>query len=139
MNRRELLDWIGVGALASSLPVAIATGSGDEGAPNGTSIQPVRKLSDLSEAGQILDENFAAGPVLVVADPQNPARATAVNPTCPHAGCTATWQAEQGLVECPCHSSKFAADGSVEQGPASSSLATYAVRVEGDSILVETR
>lgn len=37
---------------------------------------------------------------------------------CTHAGCTVARMNSQGIMQCPCHGSQFAADGSVRQGPA---------------------
>ena len=40
-----------------------------------------------------------------------------------------------GVIPCTCHGSEFSLDdGSVLQGPATSSLAEVAISVEGDSI-----
>ena len=50
---------------------------------------------------------------------------------CTHQGCTV----DSNYV-CPCHNSKFANDGSVLQGPASSSLTTYSATVSGTNILI---
>ena len=37
---------------------------------------------------------------------------------CSHAGCTVARMNSQGIMQCPCHGSQYAADGSVRQGPA---------------------
>ena len=50
---------------------------------------------------------------------------------CTHQGCTV----DSNYV-CPCHNSKFANDGSVLQGPASSSLTTYSATVSDTNILI---
>ena len=50
---------------------------------------------------------------------------------CTHQGCTV----DSNYV-CPCHNSMFANDGSVLQGPASSSLTTYSATVSGTNILI---
>jgi Rieske Fe-S protein len=52
---------------------------------------------------------------------------------CTHDGCTVGWDAEDEVIACPCHGSRFdAADGSVVRGPARSALA--AVQVEVDEV-----
>lgn len=152
MNRRAFLTWVGVGWVASSLPVAIAACSntiesqsaGD--APTETASSPSRSdgfqsvgtISQLeSNAGQILDKEFTPGPVLVIRNPADPNTLSAVNPTCTHQGCTVGWQADQKAFVCPCHGSKFEINGEVSNGPATEPLSTYEVKVEEDSVLVK--
>jgi cytochrome b6-f complex iron-sulfur subunit len=146
MDRRTFLYWAGTGALASSLPVAIAACSPDNTAtkapdsatatrPNGFSV--VGTLKDLDQMGVIQDKAFAAGALIVVRDATDSTQLTAVNATCPHQGCTVDWQAQSKQFTCPCHGSKFKPDGSVVNGPAINPLPTFTVKTEGDSILVK--
>lgn len=45
-------------------------------------------------------------------------RVHAVNPTCTHLGCVAAWNSAEETWDCPCHGSRFDADGKVIHGPA---------------------
>lgn len=154
MNRRAFLNWVGVGWVASSFPVAIAACSSNTmesesagDAPTETAsssssrddgFQSAGTISQLeSNAGQILDKEFTSGPVLIVRNPADSNTLVAVNPTCTHQNCTVGWQAEQKAFVCPCHGSTYGIDGKVSNGPATKPLSTYEVKVEGDLVLAK--
>ncbi len=144
MDRRTFLSWVSVGWVASSLPVAIVacsptsqTAAKPAATAGAGGFVKVGAIADLDKSGQVLNEQFAAGPLLVVRSPADPKAVVAVNPTCPHQGCLVTWKTERKSFACPCHASQFAADGKVLQGPAVKGLATYEAKVEGNSILVK--
>jgi cytochrome b6-f complex iron-sulfur subunit len=55
---------------------------------------------------------------------------------CTHGDCAVRWKPTEGVVECPCHGSRFAQDGRVLNGPATRPLSAFpAVRV-GDSVFI---
>lgn len=56
---------------------------------------------------------------------------------CTHSGCSRDWSFSSGKATCTCHGSIFKADGSVEQGPASSSLSEFTVVLDGDTVEVK--
>ncbi|MGF1490578.1 MAG: ubiquinol-cytochrome c reductase iron-sulfur subunit [Prochloraceae cyanobacterium] len=153
MERREFLSWVGVGALAAYLPVAIAACSSEtedarEDAEDGQKTEPSKQTTaktnaegftvigttaQLREKGSILNEDLE---VIVVRNPETEA-IVALNSVCPHKGCNVEWDAEDNNLECPCHDSEFALDGKVLEGPAKEDLAVYEVKQEEDSILVK--
>jgi cytochrome b6-f complex iron-sulfur subunit len=157
MDRRTFLSWVSLGALASSLPVAIAacssekadTGNSSTGtssaSPSPSTVAASRpdgftavgSLKDLQQAGFLQDKTFAAGPLLVVSDPADKAKLIAVNSTCTHKGCAVDWNSASKEFACPCHGSKFKPDGSVANGPADKPLAKFTVKTEGESVLVK--
>lgn len=57
----------------------------------------------------------------------------AFSTVCPHQGC-AVAAVEGATIVCPCHGSRFALDGSVEQGPATSPLSSRGVSVANDQL-----
>ncbi|RZM79281.1 QcrA and Rieske domain-containing protein [Leptolyngbya iicbica] len=147
MNRREFANWLGVGALASSLPIAIAACQGDTAdAPTdapadtaatveGDGFAAIGTVADLDAAGFLANVRFQGSRVLVIRDPANADAVIAFNAVCPHAACTVEW-GEETLV-CPCHDSFFNFDGTVASGPAAEPLAQFEAKIEGDQVLVK--
>lgn len=154
MDRRQFLGWVGLGMVASSLPVAIAACSDNTStttaspeispvpnteanvSPSSESFQKIGTVAELDKGPLLVTDGLSEGPVLVVRDPANPDNLIAVNPTCTHAGCTVNWEAGQNKFACPCHGSQFGPDGQVLQGPAKNSLTTYAAKIEDAQVLV---
>ena len=64
----------------------------------------------------------------------------AFNNVCTHQHCSlAKGDLEGNVVTCPCHGSQFdVTSGAVLKGPARDAVESYAVRVEGDTIQIET-
>lgn len=57
---------------------------------------------------------------------------------CTHLGCLYKWATSTARFECPCHGSKFTADGYYIEGPAPRSLDHFVTTVEGDVLMVDT-
>ncbi len=58
---------------------------------------------------------------------------------CTHLGCLYKWEASNTRFECPCHGSKFTAEGIYIEGPAPRSLDQFVVEVlENDSVVTQT-
>lgn len=138
MNRREFINLVGIAGIATSLPIAIAACSSNNTTTTSDASKDWQKIgtvTDLDKTGQLLNEKSPVGNVLVVGT-SKAKNLVAVNPTCTHANCKVDWTTEKKFL-CPCHKSAFAADGKVLQGPAAKPLATYAVKIEGDEVLVK--
>ena len=148
MKRRDFVNWMGVGAIATSLPVAIAActpKSSNDSPQQETEIDPSNSgvpaqfvtlgtTTDLAQQGYLSNAEALGEPVIVIEDPTNPDSLIALSAKCTHTGCTIAWQ--EDLFACPCHGSKFNPDGSVVTGPATEPLNQYIAKIEGDAILV---
>ena len=137
MDRRTFLTLVGVGGIATNLPVAFAKESRFQStiAQNGINdFISIGSLDDLNKKGQILDKKSPIGSILIVANPEVPNGLSAVNPTCTHEGCTVKWKEDKNYFDCPCHDARFTIDGSVAKGPAKEPLETYEVKVENNTI-----
>ena len=128
LSRRTVLG--GTAALGVGAPLLAACGSDDEGgdveAPDaGTVLVPA---ADVPVGGGVI----LADDGLVVTQPEE-GTFKAFSSKCTHQGCQVTKVAS--TIDCPCHMSKFSiADGSVQSGPARSSLPETAVKVDGVNI-----
>jgi len=56
-------------------------------------------------------------------------RAWAVSRVCTHLGCRVNYREHKGLIECPCHSSRFRKNGERISGPATRGLAVFPVEI----------
>ena len=65
----------------------------------------------------------------------------AIDNECTHAACDLAYGRLDGeSLECDCHGSRFnVRTGAVENPPAIDDVPTYAIRIEGDDVLVELR
>ncbi|AFY42865.1 ubiquinol-cytochrome c reductase iron-sulfur subunit [Nostoc sp. PCC 7107] len=139
MKRRDFINWVGLGLIASSLPVAIAACNSEKStstSATSTDWQKVGTTKDLDQKGQLLVKSSPVGNVLVVGTSQA-GNLIAVDPTCTHKGCTVDWKADAKKFACPCHRAEYGTDGQVQKGPAEKSLKTYTAKIEGDAILVK--
>ena len=50
---------------------------------------------------------------------------TPTAPRCPHLGCALKWNPQEHSWDCPCHGSRFSADGTLLDGPATGDLGNY--------------
>ncbi len=153
MKRRDFMNWIGLGALATSLPVAIAACQSETAAPPADApaadapevdstpredgFAAVGTVAELDAAGSLSDKSFQGQQVVVIRDPADAAAVIALNSFCTHQGCTVAWESDTATLACPCHGSKFATDGSVTAGPAPDALGAFEAKIEDDLVLVK--
>lgn len=146
MQRRDFLKWVGIGGIASYLPVAIvACSQTNESSPTTTlptaspgadGFAPVGDIAALDENG-VLTAQISGKPVLVVRDPIKQTAVLGVNPTCTHKGCVVAWNGSSKKFVCPCHGAEFSSDGQVLAGPAAQPLPTYQTKVDSSKVFVK--
>ena len=155
MKRRDFMSWFGLGLMATSLPMVIAAcQSSDESSESAASPEaeerpelestpredgftPVGYVSDLDEKGFVAGKEIGAAGVAVIRDPADAEGVVAVTSMCPHQGCHVEWDKEASVFACPCHGSKFASDGALEDGPAEKPLDAIEAKIDGDIVLVK--
>jgi cytochrome b6-f complex iron-sulfur subunit len=59
----------------------------------------------------------------------------AVSAICTHLGCVTQWKPDTDQIACPCHGSKFKADGTKVEGPAPRPLPHFAISLTADGEL----
>jgi cytochrome b6-f complex iron-sulfur subunit len=60
----------------------------------------------------------------------------AVSAVCTHLGCITQWKPDADMIACPCHGSKFKADGTKIEGPAPRPLPHFAISLTADGELL---
>jgi cytochrome b6-f complex iron-sulfur subunit len=128
MERRSFLTYFGVSWAASCFPLVLSAS-----ANAAKERRQEMTVAQLDKDGSVKD-----GKVLVIRDPADETKLLAVNNTCTHNGCAVQWEAKEKSFVCPCHGAKFAADGTVQNGPAKKPLKTYKAKIVGRKIVVKT-
>ena len=59
----------------------------------------------------------------------------ALSAVCTHLGCITRYHADEGVISCPCHGSRFDPEGNVVHGPAPRSLPWLEVKADVDGNL----
>ncbi len=138
MNRREFVGWMSMGAIVTSV-IGCNDNVGDSSEPSTPKDEPssgefqvIGTVDELNEQGSLLDEKTG---VIVIRSPSNDL--IALDPTCPHKGCTVEATDNKERLACPCHGSQFTIRGEVLQGPADEPLTNYEVKTEDDQVLVK--
>ncbi|HEX4456064.1 MAG TPA: Rieske (2Fe-2S) protein [Kofleriaceae bacterium] len=137
-----VLEGIGIAALAGWL--LDACGDGADLPPATTSTCSGGTCIDLTDAANATLTQVggtmafdADGDTILVAR-TSATEVIALSAVCTHAGCIVDYSATTGNVECECHGSEFATDGSVLRGPADRPLKMYAATLSGTTITITT-
>lgn len=152
MKRRDFVNFVGLGCIATSLPVAIAActpnktaedtaepSAADAPAAGAASKKAEARPDGFTSVGSVADleaEGYlTSSSMIVVRDPANADSVIALDSSCTHKGCPVSWATTEFV--CNCHGSKFGATGTVTNGPATEALKTYEAKIDGDLVLVK--
>jgi len=128
-------DFLGLSALGSFLAALVLAGLGMMRLPKAAVLASPSKKFRVA-----LPESLAAGVPFVppgrsVAVFRDEGGVYAISLVCTHLGCIV--KPIEGGFECPCHGSQFAADGSVQRGPAPKALPWHAVTAAGGECVID--
>ena len=141
-SRRALLQGFGVAAVATMLPACGQEGSNLSSAVTTTCGTNVcldltdPKNDALSTPGGALLVETVHDTIMVIR--MSTADVIALSAICTHAACSMNFLPDRQLLDCPCHGSQFAEDGSVVRGPARRPLKVYAATLDttGNTITI---
>jgi cytochrome b6-f complex iron-sulfur subunit len=131
LPRRDLL---GLSALWTAASAALFALLGSLRLPKAAIVAPPARAFEVALPGALAAGEAFVPPGKAVAIFRDDEGVFAVSTICTHLGCVVRPAA--GGFECPCHGSRFLADGSVSKGPAPRPLPWLAVSLEGDLVRV---
>ncbi len=151
MSRRQLLNFLTGAVLATTASSVIYPITKFLVTPSekneGGSIVAKDRLGKPIPASQILTKPIGtvaliAGlegePTYLVVKEEGKLDNIGIVNNCTHLGCTFPWNANDNQFQCPCHGSRYGADGSVIRGPAALPLKLVQVAVTEDLIWISS-
>jgi Rieske Fe-S protein len=140
LSRRTVLRGVLVTAVGGVAGYLTVRASGAAGEPGGTAAANAYGQAAGSAATPLISlDRLPVGGVVVLSDARIVLTRTsggevhALSADCTHQGCVVG--ASGGVIECPCHGSRFAADtGAVTRGPAARPLASIPVVVRNGEV-----
>lgn len=149
ISRRQLLNFL-TGAVVASTASAVLypvakyfippTEAGEGGAIIAKDIfgNPIPASQILAEpvGSRALVAGLAGEPTYLTIENDGTINPMGIVDNCTHLGCTFPWNTNEQEFQCPCHGSRYSADGSVLRGPAPLPLKLVRVTVQDNSIFI---
>ncbi|MEU9836128.1 Rieske (2Fe-2S) protein [Streptosporangium sp. NPDC048047] len=130
-TRRHVIGATAVAACGAALAGCASGDPGPAIVPPGVKGKVVAQTSDVPVGGGLVISKWK----ILITQPSSGVF-KAFSASCPHRGCAVGGVAD-GVVNCPCHGSQFAADsGKLLRGPAEAPLAEFPLKVEGGGIVL---
>jgi len=149
MSRRQLLNFFTGAVVAATASAALypaakffvppAEGNSDDSMIAKDSLGnpiPASQILAKPKVTRALVAGLAGEPTYLTILEDGMLDKTGIVDNCTHLGCTFPWNENDNQFQCPCHGSRYAADGSVVKGPAPLPLKLVKVKVEKDTILI---
>ncbi len=133
-SRRHFLELIGLGAIGVTAVGSMVL-SGEYLSPNVVKEPPTRFKIGPPEDYPPGSVTLKKGQKVFIVRAKE-GYFYALSAVCTHLGCIANWKAEDGIVACPCHGSKFDREGNVIAGPAPRPLQRFAMSLDDQRQLV---
>lgn len=149
LSRRQLLNFL-TGAVVATTAGAVVypvveyilppVESGEDGAILAKDIlgNPIPASQILAETPgtRALVAGLAGDPTYLIVEENSRLNPMGIVNNCTHLGCTFPWNSVDQQFQCPCHGSRYSADGSVLRGPAPLPLKLVHVAVRNNQIWI---
>jgi cytochrome b6-f complex iron-sulfur subunit len=149
VSRRQFLNFLTGTAVAATAGTVLYSGSQifipkAEGGKGDMMIAkdrlgniiPVRQILAEPPGTRALVAGLAGEPTYLTVLENSTLDPVGIVNNCTHLGCTFPWNEVDQQFQCPCHGSRYTADGVVVRGPANRPLKLVHVAVQSDIILI---
>lgn len=132
-DRRQFFVAMGTGALALATTGGLVL-TGDFLRPNVLFEPPAKFLVGKPNQYPLNSVVYLAKPMILVVR-EKEGYFYALSTVCTHLGCMVNWKAQEEIIACPCHGSRFNKLGEVTGGPAPKPLPHFAMNLTVDGYL----